>query len=183
MAQQEESNPFSDSLVRSRLYQARAQARASLQEPTRPVTPHDKSRHLFRTNSNSTDAQRPNSAFHVNASNFLGGEPVGPSPRPSRLGASEVLDLSSPKTSRRSSRGLPPAAAEAVDDGQHKWWVEVNALLEGLEPTGSTSELCRACESLWKLLRPPAELRLACKMPVPGRGRRVRPAGLCRSHV
>ena len=113
---------------RSSQYNTIAQARASLSEPSRPYTPAEPSRHLFRApaassasaasafgasalqrpdTSNNID-MRPNSSFRVGASSFAAASmPRVPAPRPviSASGA-EVFTLDTP-----SSAGAPAMAA------------------------------------------------------------------------
>ena len=52
-----------ESIGRSRIHEAIAQARASLAEPSRPFTPADPGRHLLRGRGGSFDGSRPSSAF------------------------------------------------------------------------------------------------------------------------
>ena len=72
-------------VAKSKIYQAIAQARASLAEPSRPFTPAEPSRHLFRPSAadGGYASSRPSSAFKIGASNFVVGG-AGASPFASR---------------------------------------------------------------------------------------------------
>lgn len=159
----DKSGMVDSSLTRSRIYQALSQARASLAEPTRPVTPSEHARHLFSRqpsgDSGGLYEQRPSSAFRIGASHFL----APPTPR-RELGAGavssqpEILDLNDQMGATSLGRGAPFRANEQLSaqvDAQAQWWAEVDALLKRLSPQASLEPLCEICDALWQMLRTP----------------------------
>ncbi|KAL1495546.1 hypothetical protein AB1Y20_016909 [Prymnesium parvum] len=127
------------SVAKSKIYQTIAQARASLSEPSRPFTPAEPHRHLFRPSGGVDAAARPSSAFKIGASSFVVGG-AGASLRPSAAGEAEVLSL-------RDDEAPPP--------GQQRWWEQVEALLHELRAGAPAEPLLAACDALWEELKPP----------------------------
>ena len=94
---------------RSSHYQAIAQARASLSEPSRPFTPAETGRHLFRSSGGgilgggggadlvsrptSSLSERPTSSFSIGRSQFIGAPAAIPVRPTSISGGAEVLYL------------------------------------------------------------------------------------------
>jgi len=138
--------PSASSYHKSKIYQTIAQARASLAEPSRPFTPAEPSRHLFRPSAStetSYASSRPSSAFKIGASNFVVGG-AGASLRPSAVGDAEVLSLSA-----------DGAEAPQQPVEQQHWWEDVEEQLHELRPGAPADSICAACDALWELLKPP----------------------------
>ena len=133
MAVQPDAAPTEAGLCRSRIYQAISEARASLAEPSRPFTPADPGRKLFRQFSGGGDSlSRPSSSFSVGSSAF--GEPVPP---PKHIGGAEVFQ----------------ADADVLEQHQAAWWASVEGSLCELHPSAPLATLLRACDRLWETLR------------------------------
>ena len=159
---------------RSSQYNTIAQARASLSEPSRPYTPAEHGRSLFRTpavnasglasslqrpdTSNSYDLLRPTSS-HRSSSSALGSRdfaaaalPRAPVPRPSLVSSSgaEVLTLESPAppapAPAKESRRAEPKENVVPSQGQHDWWAHTAALLEQMHPDAPVEALLKPCD-------------------------------------
>ena len=126
------------SLSRSRIYQAISDARASLAEPSRPFTPADPSRKLFR---GGDSFSRPTSSFTIGSSAFGASDAFGRSavPQPKHIDGAEVLGLQSD--------------AEVLEVHQAAWWASVESSLCELHPNAPVATLLRACDRLWDALR------------------------------
>ena len=126
------------SFSRSRIYQAISDARASLAEPSRPFTPADPSRKLFR---GGDSFSRPTSSFTIGSSAFGASDAFGRSavPQPKHIGGAEVLGLQSD--------------AEVLEVHQAAWWASVESSLCELHPNAPIATLLRACDRLWDALR------------------------------
>ena len=131
-------------LAKSKIYQAIAQARASLSEPSRPFTPAEGSRHLFRPTAGLDTSSRPSSAFKIGAAHFIVGG-AGASLRPSQVGE-EVLQLRD--AAGRADEGGAPLQ-------QQRWWDRTEALLHDLRPGAPVEPVIAACDRLWQHLSPP----------------------------
>ena len=133
-------------IAKSKIYQAIAQARASLAEPSRPFTPAEGGRHLFRPGLSGADASnRPSSAFKIGSSQFMVGG-AGASFRPSLMGDAEVLQMREP--ARQGEEGATPLE-------QQRYWEQAEALLLVVRAGSPAEPVITACDALWDHLRPP----------------------------